>query len=102
MANNEISRFMDTKTISFQQRTTLGVWIKPIDFGAIPDNYVATYVVQTGQSGRADDIAYRIYGDSRYDWILYTYNNVVDTINWPPVGLVLKYPIASYVLPRIS
>lgn len=101
MANN-ITRYTSTRVINFQARTTYGVWVPPIDLSAVPDSSVATYVVFTGYQGRADLIANALYGDPRYDWILYAFNNVVDTINWPPSGLVIKYPIASYVLPRIA
>jgi hypothetical protein len=101
MASN-VSRYNKTKMLTYQQQSTYGVWVVPIDLASIPEDRISTYVVTTGLAGRADIIAGYLYGNQQYDWVLYTYNNVVDTINWPPVGLVIKYPIASYLLPRIS
>jgi hypothetical protein len=49
-------------------------------------------------NGRPDLISYMLYKTPRYDWVLIAFNNAVDTLNWPPTGLQIKYPVKSVIV----
>ena len=92
------SRFKNTQLTIVDGKETVGVWKKPTFLTQeLPNQYVGNYTVTSDTSGRPDLISYQLYDSPYYDWVLLSFNNVTDTLNWPSTGLVIKYPSISVI-----
>jgi hypothetical protein len=99
MEFTNFSRFKSTQPVVYDGLETMGVWRKPYFLTAeLPSNLCGTYVVPSNMNGRPDLISNFLYKTTRYDWVLIAFNNVVDTLNWPPTGLQIKYPVKSVIV----
>ena len=98
MIFSSTSRLKDTPLTIVDGKETLGVWEKPSFLTSeVPNRYVGSFTVTSNYSGRPDLISQLLYNTPYYDWVLISFNNVQDTLNWPPVGLNIKYPAISIV-----
>ena len=99
MEFSSFSRFKSTQPVVYGDLETLGVWRKPYFLTAdLSSNLVGTYVVPSNMNGRPDLISNMLYKTPRYDWVLIAFNNAVDTLNWPPTGLQITYPVKSVII----
>jgi hypothetical protein len=103
MKYNGYSRFRRTPVTIFSDRETVEHWEKP-EFLTVElsESAVNTFVVTANYNGRPDLLSQLLYGSPYYDWVLIAYNNVTDTLNWPPTGLQMKYPVSSMVITGVS
>ena len=64
------------------------------------------YVVTDSDLMRLDLVAYRVYGDPRYWWIIALVNNIFNPLRDLAVGMVLLLPkmeaISASLSPRVS
>lgn len=90
-------RLKFTEIIDFDGKTTYGVWRLPryIREGTTGVIY---HTVESGEEGRPSAIALRYYGSTLLDWVIVSYNNAVDVLNWPKAGDIIQIPPASTVL----
>ena len=96
------SRFSLTKKTTYDGQTTYGSW-KKYSFltNQLPEASIGVYIVDSGTAGRPDLIANSIYGTTDLDWVLLAFNNVRDTLNWPEVGELVRYPAESIVIQEV-
>jgi len=80
------------KTDEFSNR--LGWWER-IVFEPSPDDI--TYTVSSGESGRPDLIAYRLYQKATLGWVVLQFNNIVDPATELQTGTVITLPTPSRV-----
>ncbi len=59
------------------------------------DTPYAAYVVKVGDT--YDSIAYDVYGNSLFYWVICYFNNIFDCLEEPEVGTVLKLPSINSV-----
>lgn len=96
------SRFNITDRITYDGQVTYGRW-KKYSFltDPIPESSVGVFIVDASTAGRPDLIANSIYGATELDWVLLAFNNVRDTLNWPQVGQIIRYPAESIVVQEV-
>ncbi len=98
---NQYSRFKTTEEIIYQNKETMSVWKKPAFLTKnLNPNLVYSFQVTAEYNGRPDLISNRLYKTPYYDWVLLAFNNVTETLNWPPTGLIIKYPDKTLVSTR--
>jgi hypothetical protein len=97
------SRFRRTPETVYDGQETIDVW-EPPEFLTtnLPPSYISTFTVTSNFEGRPDLISSLIYNSPYYDWVLLVFNNVTNTLNWPPSGITIKYPHASVVITGVS
>lgn len=96
------TRFSKTERIDYNGVNTYGRW-KPYRFltTKLPDSSIGVFEVTASFAGRPDLIAYSLYGVSQLDWVLLAFNNIRETLNWPQVGDLIRYPVDSVVLQEV-
>jgi len=65
------------------------------------DKYIHKYIVPSSQQGRPDLIADAVYGLDSLDWVLITFNNVINVFGWPKSGEIISWPDSSIVIPSL-
>ena len=96
------SRFRFSQPIIVNGVETYGKWTPPpFMVDGVDPSKVQSFLVTNGVEGRPDLIANTVYGDPRLDWVIIAFNNPLDVLNWPKVGQLIRYPLASVVLPQI-
>lgn len=53
--------------------------VSPLDKFIVNQIYLEDYVIKSGE--KPEDIAYLLYGDTKYHWILLIINNIIDPYN---------------------
>ena len=94
---NASSRFRRTKTIEYDGENRYGLWTIPT---SLKNASYHLHVVQSGQEGKPDYLAYGFYGSIDYFWVLLAFNDVTD-IGWPRVGQTIKIPDPAIVLTEL-
>lgn len=103
MKFNTFSRFRNTNEVLYNDVETIDVWTPPEFLSVELDpQLVNIYAVTPQYEGRPDLISQAIYGSTMYDWVLITFNNITDTLNWPKSGETIKYPTQSIVITGVS
>lgn len=69
----------------------LGWWERFTDIPRDDVTDVEIYI-EPKYAGRADIIAYSVYGDPTLEWIVLQYNNIVDTVEELVVGKTITVP----------
>lgn len=101
LSYNQFSRFKTTESVLYQGKETISTWKKPSFLTKeISQSLVYSFQVTAEYNGRPDLISNRLYQTPFYDWVLLAFNNVTDTLNWPPTGLIIKYPDKTLVSTR--
>lgn len=96
------SRFNLTNKINYEGHATYGSWKKySFLINQLPESSIGVYIVDSSTAGRPDLISNRIYGATELDWVLLAFNNVRDTLNWPEVGELVRYPAESIVIQEV-
>jgi hypothetical protein len=88
------SRFDKTDRVLYDGHETYGRWNNPITEQLL--NSLSPYVVNQ-YAGRPDLIAYQLYGNSSFDWLLIAVNNATESLNWPRAGTTILVPSASLI-----
>lgn len=103
LATDETSRFRKTpEQLIFipgiGEVETFGVWVRPRFLTEkLDERNIGQIVVTTAEQGRPDILARRVYGASRYDWILIAFNNARDVLNWPEPGTTVQFPLPQVI-----
>lgn len=97
MRISSTSRFYGTDTTVFNGQETMDVWSIPDYLLNVKEANIRYFTVTSNYSSRPDLISYELYGSTNYDWLLLTFNNVTDVLNWPPSGLRIKYPVKTII-----
>jgi len=99
---DEYSRYRSTQRIVVDQSETIGVWSQPSFLLNRPkDDLVGVFRVTSAVEGRPDLIANQLYGSPLLDWVLISFNNAREVLNWPKSGMAIEYPVRSVVIPEI-
>ena len=69
----------------------LGWWERDIDIERDDVTDIQVYI-EPKYEGRADLIAYSVYGDPTLEWLVLQYNNIVDTVEELVVGVTITIP----------
>lgn len=85
-----IDRYTQLDKILVKGIAVPGPYIDP-SFITLRDNE-SIFKVFTGYVGRPDLIANEVYGDPGLYWVIIAYNNVSNTMNWPPIGEIVRCP----------
>ncbi len=92
------SRFATTPTIFVDGHEVYGAWNRPALLQRkLEENEVIRYSVTKSVEGRPDLISQEIYGTTSLDWVIISYNNARNVLNWPKVGDTLVLPIPTLV-----
>jgi len=96
------SRLQFASSVIVNGVETFGRWAQPSfladDFDpALTDSFLVT----NDTNGRPDRIAGKVYGDPFLDWVIIGFNKPREVLNWPRSGQIIRYPIASAVLPQL-
>lgn len=103
MNGNTFSRFRNTPEVIYDDKETLDVWQPPEFLTAdLNKNLIGSFLVTSDYEGRPDLISNLLYKSDMYDWVLIAFNNVTDTLNWPPSGLRILYPSSSIVITGVA
>ena len=96
------SRFQLSEPVIVDGVETYGKWKQPsfLTTELDPGN-IALFQVTNAFQGRPDLIAYNVYGDPFLDWVLIAFNKPQDVLNWPRAGDVIRYPVATVVIPQL-
>ena len=76
-------------------QTRLGWWERTV---IEQDDDDITYIIEQGEEGRADLIAFRIYQKPQLQWLVLQYNNIIDTVEQLKTGTVLRLPTQERVM----
>ena len=60
------------------------------------------YTISSGESGRADLIAFRLYKQAKLGWLVLQYNNIVDPATELTIGKTLTLPTPTRVALTIT
>lgn len=97
-------RFNENTPIMVDGVMTYGLWEPPAfldNIDDIPADQIFSFLVDSSMENKPNAIALKIYGSEFLDWVLFAFNNVINTMNWPKAGTVVLYPgrslIAKYV-----
>ena len=93
------SRFKNTQIIKTDDGKITPALMKRFDFlDNLPDSDLLTIEVTGRYAGRPDLISNRLYGTTRYKWILFLFNNVTNPFDgWPKAGTAIKVPSSASV-----
>lgn len=98
---NDFSRFGRTDMVIIDGVETFDAWTQPSYLLTRPDeSMIGRLKVASQYAGRPDLISNMLYGVSSLDWVLIAFNDAV-SLNWPPVGEIIEYPISSLVFPSL-
>lgn len=97
-SNNSVqqpkSRYVQGGTTT-QYRNRLGWWERRILSQAEDDVDVT---IHSSEDGRADIIAFNVYGKQNLDWIVLQFNSIVDPITELTAGTQIRLPSPRRVL----
>lgn len=91
------NRYNNTDKIIVDENVTYGSY-SGYSFINYPKNRAGIMKIPVELQGRPDAISSILYADPSLYWVLIEYNNVKNTLNWPKVGEVIKYPPEDVVL----
>ena len=92
------SRFRTTASVLFDGHETFGRWDPPIiAVEQLPRQQLIILKVDNAFEGRPDLISLAYYGTTLLDWLIISYNNPRDVLNWPRAGQVISFPIPQVV-----
>lgn len=102
MNDKMYSRLKNTPTVRYRDQIIYGMWVRPpfLTTKLRPDQ-IGTLIVDNTLEGRPDKIAHYLYGSPQLDWILISFNNASDVLNWPRTNDIIKYPLDSVVIPQL-
>jgi len=97
------SRFINTETVNLGGFESFGVWNVPnfLKQSLLADQEVVIKIT-AAYEGRLDLIAHELYGTPFLDWVIIAYNNILEPLNWPRAGTVIKIPVRSVILDQLS
>lgn len=77
-----------------------------LDRDNLPDDQIGQMTVDANTAGRPEKVAAAVYdGRVDLDWVIVFFNHVENPFqypgNWPVIGQIVEYPIASIVLPEV-
>lgn len=99
---DEFSRYRFTELVIFDGNETLGAWTQPSFLLDRPtEDQIGVFRVTSAVEGRPDLIANQLYGSPLLDWVLISFNNARQGLNWPRAGSAIEYPLKSIVIPEI-
>lgn len=97
-------RFNDNTPIVVDGQMTYGLWQPPSfleNIDQIPQEQILSFSVDSSTENDPGAIAQEVYGSEFLDWVLFAFNNVINTTDWPKAGTVVLYPdralIAKYI-----
>ena len=110
MLLSKTSRLRFTQQIIVDGEETFGKWAQPYWLRTKPDeSLIRTFAVTSDLEGRPDLISNIVYNTPHLDWAIIAFNAIHyndvkarDCLNWPPTGLLVKYPIESLIIPSLS
>lgn len=100
--SDRLSIYSKTDSIVFDGQKTIARWKKPrwlVDRPA--QELIQTMSITNDLAGRPDLISSRVYGTPLLDWVIISFNNPVNILNWPETGSIIEYPSQSLVLPEL-
>jgi len=98
------SRFaLSTPVLTRDGKETFGIAKKFrfMDRKNLADEEILPFVVTHEFVNRPDKIANEIYQNEDLQFIIVLFNRAENPFQWPPLGLVLEYPIQSRVFAEI-
>ena len=99
---DSFSRFFKTQQIIFDSETTYGMWSPPSWLLQRPNNSnILKFKVSNKFEGRPDLIANRLYGSPLLDWVIISFNNVLNPMGWPKAGEIIECPSDQIVMPDL-
>lgn len=99
---SDLSRFSSTEMVIIEGNETYGRWNMPSFLKEQPDDSdIGIFKVTASTECRPDLISQEIYGTPLLDWVLISFNNVRNVLNWPKSGDLIEYPVESIVIPEV-
>lgn len=99
---SKFSRFVKTERIIVDGQETYGTWNQPNFLSKRPpEGDIGVFRVTSAVEGRPDLISNQVYGTPLFDWVIISFNGVVDTLNWPKAGDTIEYPLDKVVLSEL-
>ena len=95
------TRFFNTESIIINGLETLGRWSEPQFLRSADESDMYAYQVNNTKEGRPDLIAEELYDAPELSWVLISFNQIRQPLNWPAAGQVIKYPSRSLVFSEL-
>lgn len=95
------TRFYNTENIIVDGSETLGRWSEPKFLQSVGESDIYAYQVDNTKEGRPDLIANELYDAPELSWVLISFNQIRQPLNWPAAGQVIKYPARTLVFSEL-
>jgi len=97
------SRFGVSEPIIVDNQETFGLLTRYsfLDASNLEDEEIGRFEVRPPFHERPDLISNQIYNVPSLHWVIILFNNPRQTLNWPPNGTVIRYPLPEVVYAEV-